>query len=111
MTAKTKRAAAVAMLAMALGAAPGCVFIDEGPFGASQADEQGYTECGDFFADPGDHIYCQPGQYCVDPTFSECEAGCLSNENCAEDQRCVKGDGYDIGTCQAKIKRPASQPR
>ena len=73
--------------------------------------EQGYTECGDFLAPHGDMNMCQPGQYCEDPTFSDCVEGCLSNVNCAEDQRCVKADGTNIGTCQAEIKRPASNPR
>ncbi|MEC9442972.1 MAG: hypothetical protein VYE40_17900 [Myxococcota bacterium] len=84
----------------------GCI-IDLAP----EADEPGYTQCGDFLADPGQKNYCQPGQYCEDPTFSECIEGCLSNENCADDQRCVKSDGQNVGTCQAEIKRPASNPR
>lgn len=88
----------------------GCLVFNDGPlFG--DAPEQGYTECGDFLADPGQDIMCPPGRYCEDPTFSECADGCLSNENCAEDQRCVKADGTQIGSCQAEVKRPASNPR
>ena len=89
--------------------APGCVALGDGPlFGT---EDQGYTECGDFFADPGEDVMCPPGRYCDDPTFSECADGCLSNDNCAEDQRCVKADGTQVGACQAEIKRPASTPR
>lgn len=90
--------------------ASGCLVFNEGPL-LGNSPEQGYTECGDFLADPGEDILCPPGRYCEDPTFSECVDGCLSNENCAEDQRCVKADGKQIGSCQAEIKRPASEPR
>ena len=96
---------AAAALMMLVGLTQGCLILgqDDKP--------EGYTECGDFFAPVGEKNYCQPGQYCDDPTFSECRAGCFSNENCAEDQRCVKADGTQIGSCQATIKRPASEPR
>jgi hypothetical protein len=84
---------------------PACLISDDG-------EDQGYTECGDFLSGGVfESNYCQPGQYCVDPTFSECADGCLSNENCAEDQRCVKGDGTNLGTCQNAVKHPATQPR
>lgn len=85
--------------------APACLIADSG-------EEQGYTECGDFLAAGAfESNYCQPGTHCVDPTFSECAEGCLSNENCAEDQRCVKRDGTNVGTCQNTGKQPASNPR
>lgn len=103
MTRMMKRAALG--LVMVAGLAQGCLV-----FGQDDV-KQGYTECGDFFADIGDHIYCQPGTYCADSTFSECKMGCTSNENCAEDQRCVKADGTQLGACQATIKRPATEPR
>ncbi len=100
----------VGMIAAAVGlmGMTGCVVIE----GDDEQDRQGYTECGDFLA-PSDKDYnwCPPGQYCADPTFSECISGCLSNENCAEDQRCIKADGDNVGTCQNEIKRPASNPR
>lgn len=101
------------MIAAGLGAVmilgSGCLVLGDDIL--NDEKEQGFTECGDFLADLGDNIYCQPGQYCDDPTFSECLEGCLSNENCAEDQRCVKADGDQVGSCQAEIKRPASNPR
>jgi len=57
----------------------------------------GFTACGDFPAGP---VTCQPGQYCEDAIFSNCEPGCLSNLNCAADQTCIKDSGENIGTCQ-----------
>jgi hypothetical protein len=39
-----------------------------------------------------------------------CNNGCLSNDNCAADQRCVKSDDEDRGTCQ-NSKRPTDDPR
>lgn len=98
----------LALLGVTMGL-QACLFGGGPLFG--DGPEQGYTECGDFLADPGEDILCQPGQYCDDPTFSECADGCLSNENCADDQRCVKADGTQIGSCQAEVKRPASEPR
>jgi hypothetical protein len=59
--------------------------------------EQGYTECGEFMSD-GPEL-CQPGQYCVDPTFSECRPGCTSDENCARNQVCVKERYEQVGIC------------
>lgn len=92
-------------LAATLLLTPACLIAEDG-------EEQGYTECGDFLAaGVFEKNYCQPGQYCDDPTFSECVDGCLSNENCAEDQRCVKADGTQIGACQNKGKHPATEPR
>ncbi|MBU8894503.1 hypothetical protein DRW03_08275 [Corallococcus sp. H22C18031201] len=57
--------------------------------------EHGYTECGDFVSDEP----CQPGQYCVDATFNTCEPGCTSDENCADNQECVKEYGDFVGNC------------
>jgi hypothetical protein len=58
--------------------------------------EQGYTECGEF---PSGPEHCQPGQYCVDATFSECRPGCTSDENCARNQTCVKEWDEQVGIC------------
>jgi hypothetical protein len=58
-------------------------------------DRDGYTYCGDFLGT----TYCQPGQYCVDPTFSECVPGCTSDTNCAPNQICRKVDRQQVGTC------------
>jgi hypothetical protein len=80
--------------------APGCLIIDQT---GGEEMSRGYNECGDFGADGT--VYCQPGEYCEDPTFSDCKPGCLSNENCAEDQRCVKSDGRQVGACQNKGKQ------
>ncbi len=59
--------------------------------------DPGFTACGNFPAGP---VTCQPGQYCEDAIFSNCESGCLSNLNCTTDQTCVKASGQNVGTCQ-----------
>jgi hypothetical protein len=56
----------------------------------------GFTQCGD---DPFISECCQPGQYCADAAFGECEIGCTSNVNCAADQRCDLSEGAP-GTCR-----------
>lgn len=63
---------------------------------ASDTSNQGYTPCGDF---PSGPVECQPGQYCVDATFSECSPGCTSDVNCAAGQMCVKFPGDSVGDC------------
>jgi len=59
----------------------------------------GITACGDF---PDGPKSCQAGQYCSDQTFSRCEAGCLSDTNCASNQTCQKASGATTGSCQNK---------
>lgn len=60
------------------------------------AQGQGYTQCGD----PNQlGECCQPGQYCEDAAFGECEIGCTSNANCAADQVCDLSEGAP-GFCQ-----------
>lgn len=81
----------------------GCLLIED-----DQPPAKGHTACGDFISDGT--VFCAPGSYCVDPTFSECRPGCLSNENCAEDQRCVKADGSNLGTCQNQFKIRPEEP-
>lgn len=63
---------------------------------ASDTSDQGYTPCGDF---PSGPVECQPGQYCVDATFSECSPGCTSDVNCAAEQMCLKFPGESVGDC------------
>jgi hypothetical protein len=93
------------LLGALVALSPACIMLD------SDSGRQGYTECGDFLASsPFEKNYCQPGQYCFDATWSDCRPGCTSNQNCAEDQRCVKADGENLGTCQ-NAKRPATNPR
>lgn len=60
--------------------------------GCSVVLPPGQTDCG------GTGIICQAGQYCADPTFGTCENGCLSNDNCSDDQTCDL-DGGSPGTC------------
>ncbi len=78
----------------------GCLLANTG-----EDARPGFTECGDFLADFDELNYCQPGQYCEDPTFSECREGCLSDVNCAQEQRCIKSTGQNLGVCQATIRR------
>lgn len=60
----------------------------------------GYTTCGDFFA-PGRGVnQCHPGSYCSNATFSKCTPGCLSDQNCSQEQVCQKHPGQPTGTCQ-----------
>ena len=77
--------------------------------------EQGYTECGEFLSEGP--ALCQPGQYCLDATFSECRPGCTSDENCARNQTCVKGRTEQVGichntctTCQEHPSEPVPTP-
>lgn len=42
---------------------------------------------------------CQAGQYCADSTLANCEAGCLSNQNCSDDQGCEIPAGASEGVC------------
>lgn len=71
---------------------------------ASDTSNQGYTPCGDF---PSGPVECQPGQYCVDATFSECAPGCTSDVNCADGQACVKPAGESVGDCVNEAGPPA----
>ena len=89
----------VAALALVLS---GCVMIDSDD-GDGIDDEQqrlapGYTPCGDA-PDDTNTVICHPNQYCASQTFARCEEGCLSNDNCTDDQHCFKEYGEDIGTC------------
>ena len=92
----------LALAALALQFSTACLILD----GLSEEDRPGYTACGDFLSDGT--VYCAPGSYCEDPTFSECLPGCLSNDNCNDEQRCIKSDGDNLGTCQHPKNRPDS---
>ena len=61
---------------------------------AMPSGPRGFTQCGDL-------AECQPGQYCEDPVFSTCMAGCLSDVNCSDEQRCIKEPGESVGDCQS----------
>jgi hypothetical protein len=89
---------------------PACLIMDDG--GAEEdALDPGYTHCGDpDLEDTYRYSLCQPSQYCNIYNSGWCSPGCLSNDNCAPDQRCVKGDADDVGTCQ-NAKRPTDDPR
>lgn len=68
--------------------------------GGSGAGRTGITPCGNF----PDQVAksCQASQYCQDEGFSKCAAGCLSDNNCTENQTCIKTGGANEGTCQTK---------
>lgn len=59
----------------------------------------GRTQCGEV---GGDKQYCEANRYCADQILSRCADGCASNNNCAEDQTCVKSAGEDFGSCMNK---------
>lgn len=67
--------------------------------GGSGAGRTGITPCGNF----PDQVAksCQASQYCQDEGFSKCAAGCLSDNNCTQNQTCIKAGGANEGTCQA----------
>ncbi|MFK7990552.1 MAG: hypothetical protein AB8I08_31310 [Sandaracinaceae bacterium] len=77
----------LSLLLLTLGLLAGC---------ASDTRPRGFTDCGDF---PDGPVECQPGQYCVDPTFSECQPGCTSDVNCADGQTCEKVGTNPVGNC------------
>lgn len=86
----------VLALALAAGALSGCFFLDD-ESGDPRERIRGYTYCGEFTFE---EVWCSPGQYCEDTTFSECGFGCLSDVNCASNQFCdVPGQG-ELGTCR-----------
>lgn len=65
--------------------------------GDGDGGSEGVTDC----TPPGlEQVNCQAGQYCADSVLGVCENGCLSNDNCAADQECVKEEGEDVGSCQ-----------
>ena len=85
--------------------APACDSGDDSDSSSSAADTttgdgdgaEGSTPCGMFGNDP---VTCSAGQYCADSVLALCENGCLTNDNCASDQTCIKADGEDVGSCQ-----------
>lgn len=83
------------LLTAATAFAPGCAFLDLGEDPPPQV--RGYTACGDFM---GDNVYCAPGQYCAESTWSECDIGCLSDVNCASNQTCVIIRPLEPGYCE-----------
>ena len=67
----------------------------------------GSTPCGMFGNEP---VTCAAGQYCADSVLTLCENGCLTNDNCAADQTCIKEDGDDVGSCQNNDPDPPDGP-
>ena len=62
---------------------------------------QGYTPCNDF-PDPTNGVICHPNQYCSSQRLGICHTGCLSEDNCSEEQTCVKQSNRSIGTCLSR---------
>ena len=58
----------------------------------------GETECGTSVE--GMPVYCSAGQYCATAFINECSLGCLSDENCAANQECIKPSGQNVGVCE-----------
>lgn len=81
----------------------GCFFLEDGN-GDTRERIRGYTYCGEFALE---EVYCSPGQYCEDTTFSICTQGCLSDVNCASNQYCdINGQGQ-TGTCRNELESTA----
>ncbi len=61
--------------------------------------DPGYTACGDERIPVAFEI-CQPSQYCASYRDGRCYAGCLSEDNCTENQTCEKEVGSNAGVCR-----------
>ena len=83
----------------------GCV-----PAGDDRPLAQGFTPCNEL---PGerDGIICHPNQYCADPHLQWCHRGCLSDDNCSQEQICVKNRGSHLGSCLAIDALPEEDPQ
>ncbi len=66
--------------------------------GGGGAMPTGAQACGTTFE--GAPVVCKAGQYCQDQNLAICESGCLSDDNCASNQTCVKTSGANVGACQ-----------
>ena len=71
--------------------------------GGSSSGGDGTTVCS---APSLPEVICAAGQYCADQNFQDCQNGCLSNDNCAGDQTCIKAAGEDVGSCQNNTTTP-----
>ncbi len=60
--------------------------------------DPGYTACGNPQT-PARFEICQPSQHCGSWTFGDCWSGCLSEDNCTENQDCAKSPGENVGVC------------
>jgi hypothetical protein len=90
------RITAIVFTVAGLLSAAGCSLIDlDGD--DDRLHIRGYTSCGDF---AGDDAVCQPGQFCADEMWSECEIGCLSDVNCASNQICILTRPREAGYCE-----------
>lgn len=79
-------------LSILVGALVGCGGTED-----PETLDQGFTVCG--------NATCQPGQYCFDSRFDDCQPGCTSDVNCASNQSCQDPDFLNVGVC-----RGASSP-
>lgn len=86
----------------------GCVEFLDPMSPARERDEredralaQGYTPCNDF-PDPTYGVICHPNQYCGSQRFGTCYSGCLSEDNCTEEQVCIKRSGRNTGSCVSR---------
>lgn len=83
------------LLPLLLAPLAGCEFVEEDI--AQLSDARGFTNCGYRY---GEDTICQPGQFCEDPTFGDCDIGCLSDVNCASNQECVVTVPGEPGYCR-----------
>jgi len=94
----------VALLLAALIGLSGCL---EDPTGLFGDDGPGFTPCGDF--PDGEPKTCEPNNFCSDPEVSECQPGCLGNENCTTGASCVIGAQQMVGSCRDRSSVDAVQ--
>lgn len=71
-------------------------------------DQAGFTSCGEF--PDFKPKTCNPGQFCADEGFSQCELGCLGDYNCEQGTTCRKNPGEDVGSCDGAQPLPDGGP-
>lgn len=70
----------------------------------NQTKRDGQVKCGTGVM--GEEVKCSANQYCADAVLARCEIGCLSDDNCTFEQKCIKESAKNIGTCQTFAKDP-----
>lgn len=72
-----------------------------GPENCGKSGRTGATHC--------PYNDCSAGTYCKEKDLADytCVAGCTSDENCGESERCVKCNADAVGTCQSCSKSDA----
>ncbi len=88
-------------LLSALAFVCGCIGLDDDGYNHQdgRALAQGYTPCNDAPGANPEGVICSPNQYCGDQKMNWCFRGCLSDDNCSDEQICSKKPGNNVGSC------------